>query len=505
MAVYSLDGKWMFRVSGPLMEHTPRNLGLNRWMPAVMPGTLHYHLQKLRKIPNPFYSRNELQVQWVDEQDWEIRKFIQVKPGDCTKIRQEIIFDGIDTVAEVYLNNIKVGRSANMFRRVVCDVKGILKPGGNEICVLLKSPTAYAWGEARKNAYRVNTDKDFKWETGEIRQSRRAWIRKVQCHFGWDWGLYLAVSGLWRPARLECSDAPRITSLKTIQKHLGPAGKPNQVELQILTCLDTKAPTEGILKVACDGRECRVISSLKAGENTLKAHLVLDKPRLWWPTGEGNQPLYDLEAVWEDRRGDKSRLTKRIGLRTLELVTRKDRSAEGVAGETFYFKVNGRPVFMKGADWIPADAYVDRCTPGLYRHLLKSMVESHMNMARVWGGGWYELDFFYDLCDELGILVWQDFMMACAVYPDVPGFLKELSEEVKCQVRRLADHPCLALWCGDNENAAGLNHWWDKMPNGRRYPGIYRKVMAVVQKACEKEEPDAPVLGFKPFQRKNPR
>ncbi|HUO57418.1 MAG TPA: glycoside hydrolase family 2 protein [bacterium] len=488
--IQSLDGQWMFRLAGALKGKAPRNLGLNQWMPAQMPGTVHYQLQKLGKIADPFYGRNELEVQWVDEQDWELRRSFEATAGDCAKARRQLIFDGIDTIAEIFLNGKRVGKSINMFRQVVCDLGTALKSGTNEIRVLLKSPTAYAWGEARRHRYQVNTDPDFKWETGEARESRRAWIRKVQCQFGWDWGLYLAVSGLWQPTRLECSNAPRLASLQTRQTHLGPTGNPRQVRLRFTARLEASRPTGGELQILCGGKKVRVSARLNKGENQVAAEIVLDQPRLWWPSGQGEQPLYPVEVVWLDESGETSKLHKKIGLRTLELVTQKGRSKDGKPAQSFYFKVNGRPVFMKGANWIPPDAFSDRCTPAVYRHLLSSMKEAHMNMVRVWGGGWYEQEFFYNLCDEMGILVWQDFMMACAVYPGTSEFIHELTEEARYQVRRLSDHACLALWSGDNENLSGIAHWWwTKIPGGKRYPAMYRRYMSALRDTCEKEDP----------------
>ncbi len=481
----NLDGAWEFRAAAPLAPKTPRTLLLNRWMKARMPGTIHYHLQRLGKIPDPFYARNELDLQWVDQQDWEIRKYIHVKAEDCAKPRRELIFDGIDTVAEIFLNDRKIGRTANMFRQVVCEAGGSLRPGKNEIRVLFKSPTVYARAQARHYRYRVDTDKEFKWETGETRETRRSWIRKVQCHFGWDWGLYLAVCGLWLSARLECSDLPRIAAVQVRQKHEGPVGKPRRVRLFVKAVLESPVPSEGVLRVRCGGREAKAELRLSPGENSIEQTLELDSPDLWWPAGQGKQTLYPLQTVWEGRSGETTEMEKKIGLRTLELIQKPDRS-----GEAFYFKVNGRPLFMKGANWIPPDALVDRCTPGLYRHLLGSMVEAHMNMVRVWGGGWYEQDVFYGLCDELGLLVWQDFMMACAVYPDTREFIHELTQEARYQVRRLSSHPCLALWCGDNENLAGLRHWWKAGAKGRKtYTAIYRKVMGALRRTCESEDP----------------
>ena len=496
MSQHSLDGEWKFRVAGPFRGDAPKVLNLHQWMAGTMPGTIHFHLQKLGKIPDPFYGRNELNLQWIDEQDWELVKEVRVTPQDAAQSRQELVFDGIDTIAEIFLNGKKLGRSFNMFRQVAVDVRGKLKAGANEIRVLLKSPTRYARAQAAQNHYRANADKEFKWETGEARESRRAWIRKVQCQFGWDWGVYLATSGLWRSSRLECSDAPRIASVQTRQIHQGPLEKPNKVVLKVTARLESAIPQGGILKVACGGKETKVRALLKKGENLIKAEIILERPQLWWPAGQGDQPLYHLEVVWRGDNGGISGTAKRLGLRTLELVRAKDKarsSASGQAGESFFFKVNGRPVFMKGANWIPADAFIDRCTPERYHHWLTSMTQAHMNMVRVWGGGQYELDVFYDFCDEMGILVWQDFMMACALYPDTPGFINELTEEARYQVRRLSDHPCIALWCGDNEDLGGVKHWWipgnqATEAEAKRYPAMYRNVLTALRKACEAED-----------------
>jgi len=248
-------------------------------MPATMPGTLHYALQKLGKIDDPYDGRNELDVQWIDQQDWELARTVRATPADCQRARQELVFDGLDTVATVYLNGKKVGRSVNMFRQVVCDVSGALVPGDNELRVHLESPTAYAARETRRHAQSVSKRPDFVWQTGERRLQGREWIRKVQCHFGWDWGLYLATSGIWQPARLECSDAPRIAAVKTRQTHRVAGGgtkeKPSAVELSITTYLASTLPQRGRLTLRCGGQEVTVRTRLHPGENRVTAELTL--------------------------------------------------------------------------------------------------------------------------------------------------------------------------------------------------------------------------------------
>jgi beta-mannosidase len=483
MSTRSLDGSWQFRCPHALRGAAPRNPSLRKWMPAKMPGTVHFHLQKLGKIPDPYDARNELDVQWIDEQDWELRRTVRASAADCLRSRQELVFDGLDTVATVSLNGRVVGRSANMFRQVVCDVAGVLAPGNNELRVLLRSPTAYAAREARRGRAPSVKSSDFVWQTGERRATHREWIRKTQCHFGWDWGLYLATSGVWRPARLECSDAPRIASVKTRQTHRA-TSRGRTVELEVTAHLVTPVATRGTLSATSAGAGATVDVRLRPGENRVVARFIVADPDLWWPAGEGEPALYDLDVTFRDRGGASESLGRRIGFRSLELVTR----ADGPSSETFFFRVNGRDVYARGANWIPVDQLVDRARPAVYRHLLQSMVEANMNMVRVWGGGWYELDTFYDLCDELGILVWQDFMMACALYPDSRPFLAELAAEAKYQVRRLHDHPSLALWCGDNENEVAVHKWRAPGADQKRAAAAYARTSRALRKACEAED-----------------
>jgi beta-mannosidase len=456
-------------------------------MRATMPGSVHFQLHNLKKIPDVHRDRNELAVQWVDRQTWELRRIFQASAADCRRNRQELIFDSVDTVATVWLNGKRVGASANMFRQLVCDVRGVLKPGRNELCILIKSPTDYAQAQAKRHQRRVSTAETFKWQTGEAREVYRPWIRKVQCHFGWDWGLCLPTQGLAGGARLECSDAPRLASLVTAQIHRGPAGAPRRVMLRCVARLEATASDTGVLVLQAGDKSTTVKAKLRPGENRIRAQLTIENPSLWWPNGHGSQSLYPLEAQWVSDGGEKSEpLRRRIGLRTLELVTKDERARGGARAQSFGFRVNGRMIYAKGANWIPVDQFTERCTPNIYRHLLKSAASANMNMIRVWGGGWYESDVFYDLCDELGLLVWQDFMMACALYPDTPDFVGELESEARYQVRRLADHPCIALWCGDNENQEGVAHWWSSAPNKQ---AIYRKLMLALKRTVEAEDP----------------
>ncbi len=485
ISIVGLAGRWEFRLQGRPKGEIP--LGLTHWMPAEVPGTVHFQLGKAKKIPDPFYAQNERDLQWIDQQDWEWSRSFSASEEDCAQSRQELIFDGIDTIAEIFLNGRRIGRSVNMFRRVVCDARGILRAGNNELRVVLKSPTAYALREAKRAKERVPIG-DFAWAPGEKRLTGRAWIRKVQCHFGWDWGVYLATSGIWQDVRLECSDAPRISAITVEQEHIGPAGKPRQVKLHVTAYLDSPDGARGELEISCGKKSVGISAKLRKGESSIRGTVAINQPKLWWPHGQGEQSLYRLDVQWRDESGATAEATRRIGLRTVELVRKRDKTDQGEKAESFYFRINGRPVFAKGVNWIPADQFVEKCTPALYRHLLHGMIEANMNMVRIWGGGWYEQDSFYDLCDELGIMVWQDFMMACALYPDTAEFLEELKAEARYQVRRLHARPSIVLWCGDNENMEAVWQWWRKSPNFETNTQIYKKVMTTLEKVAEAED-----------------
>ncbi|MBA3846507.1 MAG: glycoside hydrolase family 2 protein [Planctomycetes bacterium] len=498
----ALDGAWSFRCPQPRGQ-APKGLRLDAWMPIAVPGTVHIALQKLKKIPDPYIDRNELAVQWIDDQDWEFQREFSASDDDCARARQELVFDGLDTVCEIRLNGTVVGASENMFRQVVCDVHGALKPGRNRLTILFASPTRHGL-KLYEAAGKISDPGDFIWQTGERRDTGRNWIRKVQCHFGWDWGVCLATSGPWQPSRLECSDAPRIASIQVAQRHEGPVGAPERVVLDLTVRLEAARETAGEIAVSWidpgvddrggtrqDGgfRIDQQRHQLAIGENRVATSITIDDPQLWWPNGAGAQPLYEIGVRWTGEDGASVEATRRIGLRTIELVTEDDTSSDGKPAQSFFFRVNGRAIYVKGANWIPADQFVERCTPKVYRHLLGAMTEAHMNMVRVWGGGWYEQESFYDLCDELGLMVWQDFMMACAPHPDTPGFLRELTAEAVYQVRRLQHRACVALWCGDNENLGGSKHWWGARPGqAERFGAMYRNLMTTLRNAVEPED-----------------
>ncbi len=502
MATHALDGPWTLRLWGRPRGAVPQVRQLLKGVPARVPGTVHVALQQAGIVADPFQGREELAQQWIDEQDWVLEREVVLAPEDCACARRQLLFDGIDTIAEVRWDARTLARSANMFRAVACELPADVRPGRHRLRVIIRSPTRWARAAAARMGGQPREDA-FRWQTGESRGTWRTAIRKTQCHFGWDWGTYLATSGIWQRARLHCSDAPRITAVRTTQAHHGPVGAPRRVDLSVSVALEGARAGRGeVVGVLMGGpmprddrRERRVISAsspvrLARGASEATLSFAIEDPILWWPAHEGAQYLYYLSVHCQDERGNRTPDTLvQVGLRTIAVETPDGRAPDGKPAQGLRFVVNGRPIWAKGANWIPPDQFVERCTAGVYRHLLESMVDAHMNMVRVWGGGWYEQEAFYDLCDELGILVWQDAMMACGFYPDHRAFLAELDAEVRHQVRRLSRRTCIALWCGDNEDNTGVAHWWRDAGTLASRLARYRRTIGVVARAVAAEDP----------------
>ena len=409
------SASWQFR------DATKRS----RWRAAAVPGCVHRDLQRHGLIPDPFRADNENRLQWIEERDWEYRAAFSV-PADLLREEEvELVADGLDTVATVRLNGRDVARTENMFIGWRWPVKSLLCPGRNELVIHFGSALAYIRSHRRDHQPR-----EFNDPVG-----RCTVIRKQQCQFGWDWAPRLVTAGIWRDIGLEAWTGNRLDSVRVAQRHRGA----NRVVLELTPELARPNPA-----TALRWRLSLGAVTVAAGEGTT---IQVDHPQRWWPSGQGSQPLYRLEVeAGDDTGGAYGPWVRRIGLRTIELDRRADRW-----GESFRFVVNGRPVFAKGANWIPAHSFVAGLTRADYERDLRSAAAAHMNMVRAWGGGVYESEDFYDLCDELGLLVWQDFMFACTRYPGDPAFVASVRHEADGQIRRLRHHAGLALWCGNNE------------------------------------------------------
>jgi beta-mannosidase len=409
-----LAGTWRFRKAG----------GKEKWLKATVPGCVHTDLLALGRIPDPFWGSNELDLEWIEKADWEYERTIELGPDALGREHVELVAEGLDTVASVFINGTLVGRTENMFLGMRWDVKPLLLRGKNVVRIVFASPRGYV--DARKSPG------DF-WEWNDP-VGGASLIRKMQCAFGWDWGPRLPSSGVWLPLWLDAYDGARIDAVRVEQTHAG-----------------------GDVRIDCSVSMAHVDASRQRFRSTLRLRgaivaeadgltLTVPSPKLLWPNGLGEPTLYELTVAWPDGVEPKDTWTRRIGLRTIALDRHKDEW-----GESFAFVVNGKPVFAKGANWIPAHAFPTVLGRTDYDKLLSDAASAHMNMIRVWGGGVYEPDAFYDLCDEKGLLVWQDFMFACALYPGTPEFLASVHAEAVYQVGRLRHHPCVALWCGNNE------------------------------------------------------
>ncbi len=392
------------------------------WRTAQVPGCVHLDLRKHKQIPDPFWGDNERGLQWIEETDWNYRCEFTANPRLLQRDHIELVADGLDTLAIVRLNGREIARTENMFIGYRWNTAKLLRPGRNVLEIAFHNPLAYILAHKTPDHFHEWND----------RVGGSSVIRKEQCSFGWDWGPRFTTSGIYLPIRLEGWDGNRIESARVEQTHT--AGK---VALAFKPALAVpgRAKYRGTISFA--GKGVAEFTGLKA---------EINHPKLWWPNGHGEQPLYDVTLELLDGARVIDRWQRKIGLRTIVLDRQKDKF-----GEAFRFVVNGRPIFAKGANWIPAHSFVSAAGHALYDDLLSSAVAANMNMLRVWGGGIYEKEEFYDLCDSKGLLVWQDFMFACALYPGDAKFLASCEQEAAYQVKRLAHRACLALWCGNNE------------------------------------------------------
>lgn len=423
------------------------------WRPATVPGTVHTDLLALKLIPDPFAGTNEKAVQWVDKKDWQYRKKWKLKKADLNFDVVELEFKGLDTYADVYLNDHLILQSVNMFVSHIVNVKEWLVAGDNELRILFKSPVKTDMPRFLQDSIIYPAGND----ASDIPLS--IYARKAPYHYGWDWGPRLVTSGIWRPVYLRSWNKATIRDVYWQQLKLDTA----QADMQAEVTVEAAVAGDYTLQLQDKSAQGSVPElakrpvTLQAGTNVLKIPFVIKKPALWWPAGMGDQFRYELQANLQSNKKTIASRNHLIGLRTIEVVNKPDS-----LGESFYVKVNGRPVFMKGANYIPQDNFLPRVTVEKQQKLFQDMVESNFNMVRVWGGGIYEDDDFYRLADQNGILVWQDFMFACTLYPSDPAFLENVQQEAADNIKRLRNHPALALWCGNNEVGVAIKNWgWE--------------------------------------------
>lgn len=432
-----------------------------------VPGDVHTALKNAGFIPDPYVGRNELDLRWVAEQDWQIEQDFELSDVDGDWY---LDVSDLDTVATIEINDEIVLQADNCFRRYRPDVSGALRQGDNRIRIIFHS--SIREGEKRQAQQPFYVP----YHAGNSPIAHGNMLRKPQCHFGWDWNIALAPLGLYSTIALRKLETARIEHVTTQQNH-GADG----VDVTVTVTLHAAAMGATPLILSLGEEEVRLDVGLRAGETTVSHVFHIDAPRLWWPAGSGEQALYALSVETASET-----VTRNIGLRTAELLTDPDE-----AGSRFAFRINGREIFCRGANWIPADALFSLTSPQKTRDLLQSAVNANMNMIRVWGGGFYEADWFYDLCDEMGLMVWQDFQFSCNLYPSTPDFLENVTAEVDYQVRRLISHPSIVLWCGDNELVGALTWFKESIENRDRYLVSYDRLNRTIEQALAKAAPDA--------------
>ena len=443
-------------ISSPLKISFPLKSGWefrqahgSEWYPAAIPGYVQLDLMNNKLIDDPFFRDNEYQLQWVGKADWEYRTIFTAEPQLFKRQHIDIVFEGLDTYADVFVNDELVLRANNMFRTWRVDCKTLLRPGENGLRVIFRSPIREVLPLMAKIPYQLPAPNDQGEKTSP-------YTRKAPYQFGWDWGPRLVTSGIWKPILLEAWDDARIEDLHIVQEEIKDKIAQLRAELEITVSKNLSAT------ISIEDETSRALHTkdvnLNAGSNTVSLGFAINNPKRWWPNGMGAQPLYKFRARLRSGEGLLDQSVVRIGLRTLELRQQVDSW-----GKSFAFFVNGVPTFARGANWIPADSFPTRLDKTRYQNLIKSSHDANMNMLRVWGGGIYESDDFYDLCDEMGILVWQDFMFAGSMYPGNQEFLANVRQEATENVKRLRNHPSLAIWVGNNEIESAWTHWgWNK-------------------------------------------
>ena len=471
-----LDTGWEFRQKLPADGSAP-----TVWRPARVPGDVHLDLLANRLIPDPFYRDNEAKLQWISAADWEYRTSFDAPPALLQRRQIELVFEGLDAFCDVYLNDRLLLTANNMFRLWRVDAKPWLKPGANQLRIVFPAPARAAEAVAAADPWRTRTG-----------VAAKTYIRKAAYEYGWDWGPTFVASGIWRPISIEAWDEARISDLHLRQRDVTAAVAHLLGEVEVTAAAEAAADVT--LQCQAGGPPVQAMRrvELHAGVNHVDLPIEIDQPKLWYPAGYGGQLLYTFEAQVKIGPEIVDRRTVRTGLRSVVLRRKVDQW-----GRSFEFVVNGIPIFAKGADVIPFDSFPNRVTGADYRRVLESARDANMNMIRHWGGGYYETDEFYALCDELGLMVWQDFMFGNEMQPGTHPFKLSVAHEAADQVRRLRDHPCIVLWCGNNETEAAFSPNWGRLPNDpgavlqmwKDYLTISSGILGQTVKALDPETP----------------
>lgn len=417
---------WTFNKQNEIKKHK-----------ATIPGNVHTDLFDNQLIPDPFFGDNERQLQWIENENWEYETTFLLSEKEISNENIELEIEGLDTYATVYLNGKIVLEADNMFRKWIISAKNQLKKGKNHLKIVFQSAVQKGKEEAEKLLY-------------TLPEKERVFVRKAQYQFGWDWGPRFVTAGIWKKVQFKFWNSATFENIKYSQVELN--------DLKAILEFTTEIRVSEVKTIQLKINEKSETFNLKKGTNKVKMHYEISNPKRWWCNGLGFPHQYEFHFSLEQNRKILDNKELKIGLRTIELVQDKD-----TFGTSFCFKLNGKPVFMKGANYIPQDSFIPKQTPSSHYELVQNALKANMNMLRVWGGGIYADDEFYNTCDANGILVWQDYMFACAMYPGDEKFVENIKQEVIDNVNRLQNHPSIALWCGNNENDEGWHNWgWQK-------------------------------------------
>ncbi|MFO8000146.1 MAG: glycoside hydrolase family 2 protein [Marinilabilia sp.] len=439
MIKYFLNKDWQFSQAA-----------LNEWRPAEVPGTVHTDLFNNGMIKDPFYRTNERHQQWIDKVDWEYRTVFDVPAEVLQEEEIALIFYGLDTYAYIFLNGHFLMNSDNMFRTWRVNIRDRIQEGPNELLIFFRSPVKKGLGRQAAYGMRLPAVNDQS-EIGGLGPNKiSVFTRKAGYHYGWDWGPRFATSGIWRPVELLAWSRIHLEDVYIRQNRI--SSEIADLEAQLSIRVSDGQKLEVFLEDSDTSQRLAHKSfSVDEGDQLISLPFSIQNPRLWWSNGLGKPELYRFRITVVPRRGQAFHYNVKTGLRHVRLVREPDGH-----GESFFFELNGVPVFAKGANYIPNDVFLPRVSRDDYRRVLSDAAAANMNMIRVWGGGIYEDDFFYELCDEKGIMVWQDFMFACSMYPGNDEFLGNVRQEAVDNVIRLRNHPSVVLWCGNNE----INTMW---------------------------------------------
>lgn len=475
-----------------------------QWLPAQVPGTVQTDLIAAGVVPDPFYRDNEAKIQWAGLSDWQYQTRFKADAALLAREHVELVFDGLDTYAEVYLNGKKLLAADNMFRQWRVDAKPLLKRGDNVLEVRLYSPIKKIQPWLAKQPYALPGAYDSAFGDEPVARHSSTYVRKAPYTFGWDWGPRIVTAGIWQDVRVEAWDALRVDGLHIAQQRV------DADAAQLLAQLEVQAGRSGEVQLELDvlgpdGQRVAQLSQkavLDPGSNTLTVPVRIAKPQRWFPAGYGKQDLYTFKARIRDAAGDSYATERVTGLRSVELRRDKDQWGKG-----FAIVVNGIPVFAKGANLIPFDSFPSRVDAPRMRGILQSARDANMNMLRMWGGGHYQPDSFYEDADRLGIMIWQDFMFGGAIPPYDVAFRENTRAEAEAQVKRLGDHPSIVIWCGNNEVQTGWENWGDRVKfkqsidpeeRSRIERGMTTLFGTVLREAVSKYDSDTPYWATSP-------